>query len=106
MAQGAAGDGGTLLAEAAHGYAYCWSSTWLRINFPLGRPCTFHPALVEIAKERVATRLFGSSPRRVACFNTGSKARWTGMSASSGRTRPSAGLRSAPTILARDGFRP
>src|SRR5260370_31912055 len=75
-----------------------WSKTWLSINSPSGRPCNFRLVLAKTAGERVSTRLSGSSRKQGTCFNTGSRARSTGTSASFGRTRSSADSSSPPSI--------
>jgi hypothetical protein len=59
-------------------------------KFALGQALQFSPALGEDNCKRFATRLFYSSPKPATCCNTGSRARWTGTSASSAKTSSAA----------------
>jgi hypothetical protein len=71
-------------------HSICWSRKRQRINSPSRRPCNSRPALGEDNCKRFATRLFYSSPKPETCCNTGSRARWTGTSASSAKTSSAA----------------
>ena len=59
-------------------------------KFALGQALQFSPALGEDNCKGFATRLFYSSPKPATFCNTGSRARWTGTSASSAKTSSAA----------------
>jgi hypothetical protein len=71
-------------------HSICWSRKRPTHKFALGQALQFSPALGEDNCKKGRYKLFDSSPKRATCCNTGSRARWTGTSASFAKTSSAA----------------
>jgi len=71
-------------------HSICWSRKRQRINSPSGRPCNSRPLLAKITAKGSLQGCSTAPRNRATCCNTGSRARWTGTSASSAKTSSAA----------------